>query len=132
MATLATQGMIKTSPLNLHPFSGSHLKEDVSFEQWAYEVRLALKTHTEGSVREAMIQCLKGATLEGVRNLGDEASVEDILEYHTGTFQGAAPFDTLLKNFFQLQQEDSEKFAQYSIKLESKLASLKWQYPDAL
>lgn len=132
VAALATQGMIKTSPLKLHPFSGSHLKEDVSFEQWAYEVRLALKTHTEGSVREAMIQCLKGATLEGVRNLGDEASVEDILEYLTGTFQGAAPFDTLLKNFFQLQQEDSEKVAQYSIKLESKLASLKWQYPHAL
>ena len=74
----------------------------------------------------------EGATLEGVRNLGDEASVEDILEYLTGTFQGAAPFDTLLKNFFQLQQEDSEKVAQYSIKLESKLASLKWQYPHAL
>ena len=33
-----------------------------------------------------MIQCLKGATLEGVRNLGDEASVEDILEYFTDTF----------------------------------------------
>lgn len=132
VAALATQGMIKTSPLKLHPFSGSHLKEDVSFEQWAYEVRLALKTHTEGSVREAMIQCLKGATLEGVRNLGDEASVEEILVYLTGTFQGAAPFDTLLKNFFQLQQEDSEKVAQYSIRLESKLASLKWQYPQGL
>ena len=132
VAALATQGMIKTSPLKLHPFSGSHLKEDVSFEQWSYEVRLAIKTHTELSVREAMIQCLKGATLEGVRNLGDEASVEDILEYLMGTFQGAAPFDTLLKNFFQLQQEDSEKVAQYSIKLESKLASVKWQYPHAL
>ena len=132
VAALATQGMIKTSPLKLHPLSGGHLKEDVSFEQWAYEVRLALKTHTEGSVREAMIQCLKGATLEGVRNLGDEASVEDILEYLTGTFQGTAPFDTLLKNFFQLQQEDSEKVAQYSIKLENKLASLKWHYPHAL
>ena len=132
VTALATQGMIKTSPLKLHPFSGSHLKEDVSFEQWAYEVRLALKTHTEGSVREAMIQCLKGATLEGVRNLGDEASVEDMLVYLTGTFQGAAPFDTLLKNFFQLQQDDSEKVAQYSIRLESKLASLKWQYPLGL
>ena len=31
-----------------------------------------------------------------------------------------------------MQQEDSEKVAQYSIKLESKLASLKGQYPDAL
>ena len=132
VAALATQGMIKTSRLKLHPFSGSHLKEDVSFEQWAYEVRLALKTHTEGSVREAIIQCLKGATLEGVRNLGDEASVEEILEYLTGTFQGAAPFDTLLKNFFQLQQEDSEKVAQYSIRFESKLANLKWQYPQGL
>ena len=74
----------------------------------------AFKTHTEGSVREAMIQCLKGTTLEGVRNLGDEASIEDIFAYLTSTFQGAAPFDTLLKNFFQLQQEDSEKVAQYS------------------
>ena len=55
VAALATQGTIKTSPLKLHPFSGSHLKENVSFEQWTYEVRIALKTHTEGSRREAMI-----------------------------------------------------------------------------
>ena len=68
-----------------------------------------------------MIQCLKGATLEGVRNLGDEASIEQILEYFTGTFQGAALFDTLLKISFLLQQEDSESVAQYSIRLESKL-----------
>ena len=37
-----------------------------------------------------------------------------------------------MKNFFQLQQEDSEKVAQYSIKLGNKLASLKWQYSHAL
>ena len=50
-----------------------------------------------------MVQCLKGPTLEGVRSLGEDASVADILNYLKGLFQGAAPFDTLLAKFFSTQ-----------------------------
>lgn len=132
LVSLTQKGVIKTTPPRLHPFSGENLKDDVSFEQWAFEIRQCLKTHTEGSVKEAMTQCLKGATLEGVRNLGDDASVAQILEHLKGTFQGAAPFDSLLKNFFSLGQEDTEPVAKYAIRLESQLASIKWQYPEGI
>ena len=46
-----------------------------------------------------MAQCLKGPTLEGVRSLGENVSVTDILKYLKSLFLGAAPFDTLLKTF---------------------------------
>ena len=95
-------------------------------------MRQYLKTHTEESVKEAMIQCLKGATLEGVRNLGEDSSVTQILEHLKCTFQGAAPFDTLLKNFFSLEQRENEDVAKFAIRLESQLASIKWQYPEEL
>ena len=132
LTSLTAKGIVKSSPPKLHPFSGEKHKEDVTFEQWSYEVRQYLKTHTEDSVKEAMIQCLKGATLEGVRNLGEDSSVTQILEHLKCTFQGAAPFDTLLKNFFSLEQGENEDVAKFAIRLESQLASIKWQYPAAL
>ena len=95
-------------------------------------MREYLKTHTEESLKEAMIQCLKGATLEGVRNLGEDSSVTQILEHLKCTFQGAAPFDTLLKNFFSLEERENEDVAKFAIRLESQLASIKWQYPEEL
>ena len=111
LTALTSRGIVKSSPPKLHPFSGENHKEDVTFEQWNYEVRQYLKTHTEESVKEAMIQCLKGVTLEGVRNLGEDSSVTQILEHLKCTFQGAAPFDTLLKNFFSLEQRENEDVA---------------------
>ena len=49
-----------------------------------------------------------------------------------GLFQGAAPFDTLLQNFFQLKQGELERVAKFAVRLESHLATLKWQYPEGL
>ena len=132
LAEIMTKGLLKTTPPKLHPFSGEQLREDVPYEQWEYEVKKALQSHTEKSVCEAMVQCLKGPTLEGVRSLGEDASVADILNYLKGLFQGAAPFDTLLQNFFQLKQGESERVAKFAVRLESHLATLKWQYPEGL
>ena len=132
LAEIMTKGLLKTTPPKLHPFSGEQLREDVPYEQWEYEVKKALQSHTEKSVCEAMVQCLKGPTLEGVRSLGEDASVADILNYLKGLFKGAAPFDTLLQNFFQLKQEESERVAKFAVRLESHLATLKWQYPEGL
>ena len=132
LTALTSKGIVKSSPPKLHPFSGEKHKEDVTFEQWNYEVRQYLKTHTEESVKKAMIQCLKGATLEGVRNLGEDSSVTQILEDLKCTFQGAAPFDTLLKTFFSLELKENEDVAKFAIRLESQLASIKWQYPEEL
>ena len=84
------------------------MREDVPYEQWEYEVKKTLQSHTEKSGCEAMVQCLKGPTLEGVRSLGEDASVADILNDLKGLFQGAA-LDTLLQFFFQLKQEESER-----------------------
>ena len=120
LAEIMTKGLLKTT---------EQLREDVPYEQWEYEVKKALQSHTEKSICEAMVQCLKGPTLEGVRSLGEDASVADILNYLKGLFQGAAPFDTLLQNFFQLKQEESERVAKFAVRLESHLATLKWQYP---
>ena len=132
LAAIMTKGLLKSTPPKLHPFSGEQLREDVPYEQWEYEVKKALQSHTEKSVCEALVQCLKGPTLEGVRSLGEDTSVADILNYLKGLFQGAAPFDTLLQIFFQLKQEESERVAKFAVRLESHLATLKWQYPEGL
>ena len=45
LTALTSRGIVKSSPPKLHPFSGKSHKEDVTFEQWNYEVRLLKNTH---------------------------------------------------------------------------------------
>ena len=79
-----------------------------------------------------MVQCFQGLPLEGVRSLGENASVTDILNYLKALFQGAAPFNTLLQIFSQFKQEESERVAKFAVRLKNHLTTLKWQYPEVL
>ena len=47
LAEIMTKGLLKNTPPKLHPFSGEQLREDVPYEQWEYEVKKALQSHTE-------------------------------------------------------------------------------------
>ena len=46
LADIMTKGLLKTTPPKLHPFSGEQLREDVPYEQWEFEVKKALQSHT--------------------------------------------------------------------------------------
>ena len=66
----------------LPPFSGAELvsKDEASCEQWAWQVREALKTYTLGAVRTALIQSVRGEVREFVSSVRFETSIEELLD----------------------------------------------------
>ena len=39
-------------------------------------------------------------------------------------------FDSLMRNYYTLVQEENEKFPQFATKIEIKLSSIKWRFPQ--
>ena len=61
-------------------FSGdSTQKGEVLFEQWVFEVRSVMQSHTEATLQEGMVWSLQGATSHLVQYLGLQALVEEII-----------------------------------------------------
>ena len=55
-------------------FSGDFTqKGQVLFEQWAFEVKSVMQSHTEVTLREGIVQSLCGATADMVQYLGLQA-----------------------------------------------------------
>ena len=47
-----------------------------------------------------------------------------------GKYRIAASYDSLMRDFYALVQEESEKVHQFATKIEIKLASIKWRFPN--
>ena len=47
-----------------------------------------------------------------------------------GKYGIAASYDSLMRDFYVLVQEDSQKAPQFATKIEIKLTSIKWRFPN--
>ena len=128
---LASHGLLRTQTPKISQFSGDELKGDVSFEHWEYEIETLRKAYTQNAIKEAITKSLKGSTAESLRSLGPLATVEQILQSMKGKYGIAASYDSLMRDFYALVQEESEKVPQFATKIEIKLASIKWRFPNS-
>ena len=67
--------MPKFSTFNIDSTS----EEEVSFEQWAFEVKSVMQRHTEVTLREGIVPSLCGAEADLVQYLGLQALVAEII-----------------------------------------------------
>ena len=76
---VGNSGMNK--PPQLPAFSGTDPvpKDEVSYEQWEFQVRGAMGTYTEESVKSALINSVRGEARKLVSFVGFEAGLSDIL-----------------------------------------------------
>ena len=119
-----------TQTPKISQFSGDELKGDVSFEHWEYEIETLRKAFAESTIKEAITKSLKGSAAESLRSLRPLATVKQILQYMKGKYGIAASYDSLMRDFYALVQEESGKVPQFATKIEIKLASLKWILPN--
>ena len=90
--------------LKFSVFSGdSTQKGEVSFEQWVFEVKSVMQSHTEATLREGIVCLLWGAMVELVQYLGPHAPVSDIINMLELIYGTIASFDTQMQNFYKLQ-----------------------------
>ena len=85
------------------------LKGDVSFEHWEYEVETLSRVFTESEIKEAITKCLKGSAAEALRSLGPLASVAEIMISMKGKYSVPASYDSLMRDYYTLVQEENEK-----------------------
>ena len=67
---------MRTNIPKLSIFSGERVKEEASFEQWAYELQSLRRTYSESALREGIQRSLRGAAADTVHNMGPEATLD--------------------------------------------------------
>ena len=81
-------------------------------------MRGAIATHTENSVRAAIVNSLRGPARDLVRFVGFDAPLEKILAEVTNRFGKWYTGDRLQQEFYRLSQEKGEKIGTFAGRLE--------------
>ena len=117
MTAVSTQIEMRISkPLQICIFSRQEpvLKEEGNYDQWEFQVRGAMATHTENSVRAAIINSLQGLARDLVGFVGFNAELERILMEVTNRFSKRYTGDKLQQEFYKLSQEKGEKIGAFT------------------
>ena len=93
-------------------------KEEGNYDQWEFQVRGAIATHTENSVRAAIVNSLRGPARDLVGFVGFDAPLERILAEVTNRFGKRYTSDKLQQEFYTLSQEKGEKIGAFAGRLE--------------
>ena len=98
---------------NFSIFSGdSTQKREVLFEQWAFEVKSVMQSHTEVTLREGIVWSLCRATADLVWYLGLQAPVSEIINKVEPIYGTVASFNILMQNFYNCNK-GRQKRCQY-------------------
>ena len=121
MTAVATQSEMKISkPPQICIFSGQEPvpKDEGNYDQWEFQVRGAIATHTENSVRAAIVNSLRGLARDLVGFVNFDADLERILMEVTNRFSKRYTGDQLQQEFYKLNQEKGEKIGTFAGRLE--------------
>ena len=115
----------------INPFSGSEVvgKGEVSYAQWAYEVKTLQPSYGENLLREGILRSLKGTAADLVRYLGPQASLQKILDKLETVYGAVSTFDQLMLGLYSLKQEKAEKIQQFATRLEEAVNQIALQFP---
>ena len=116
---------------DLPPFSGADLvpKDEESWEQWEFQVRGFLDTHTLEAMHSALIHSVRGAARELVGFVGYQTELDVILQLLEKRFGKKLTRDKLQQDFYQLSQERGEKVKAFAGRLEQVYRKLQDKFP---
>ena len=133
MSSIKETGETKIAkPPQVCTFSGQDPvpKEEGNYDQWEFQVRGAIATHTENSVRAAIINSLRGPARDLVGLVGFDAPLEKILAEVTNRFGKRYTGDRLQQEFYRLSQEKGEKIGAFAGRLELTYRRLHDRLPE--
>ena len=116
---------------DLPPFSGADPvpKDEGSWEQWEFQVRGFLDTHTLEAVRSVLIHSVRGAARELVGFVGYQAELGVILKSLEKRFGKKLTGDKLQQDFYQISQDKGEKVKAFAGRLEQVYRKLQDKFP---
>ena len=100
-----------SKPPQICIFSGQEPvpKEEGNYDQWEFQVRSAIATHTENSMRAAIVNSLQGPVRDLVGFVGFDTNLEKILMEVTNRFGKRYTGDKLQQEFYKLSQEKGRR-----------------------
>ena len=128
------KGALRTTVPRLSNYSGDMTGKagEVSFEQWSFEVQGLRKTSSESAIREGMNRSLKGPAADTVRNMGPEATLDEILKKLSINYGVVISFDALMGNFFKADMLTSETVPLYANRIESLMSRIRDRFPERI
>ena len=118
-------------PPKLPKFSGDSSRDTVSYAQWQFEVQTHSINYTESKMKEAIVVALTGTAADIIRMMGREVSVEDILRKLSSIYGTVGTMETMLEEFYQLEQESGEDVAKYASRVETMAGTILEHFPTA-
>lgn len=104
-------------PPRLPIFSGA--KSDAAFDLWKYELAcLRKRAKDQTSVLEAVNRSLRGSAARIVMHLGENASLQDIVQKLTSIYGEVGGSDEAMAALYNATQQDKETVSEWSCRLE--------------
>ena len=120
-----------SAPLNLPIFLGQEPvpSTEGSIDQWFFQVKGALATHTEEAVRSAVIGSVMGAAHELLEFIGYGEEMNDIVRHIKERFGQVPSKAKLQKEFFLMEHRKTESVNQFAGGVEQRFKRLRALYP---
>ena len=80
----------------------------------------------------AVRKLIRGKAKSVLRSLGPEFSIDEAIAMLVREYEGIASLDIVFKDFYQMQQEKSEKVQIFSVRLREGLNRLITRFPDKI
>jgi hypothetical protein len=119
--TAPTFSLIPTPRLPV--FDGG--EKDTSFQLWKNEVRCLARDQSQAVVIQAVRRSLKGKAADLLLHMGDDISVDRILEKFEVIFGEVKTAEQLLESFYSAKQTGKEDVAAWGCRLEDIVTKLK-------
>ena len=105
--------------LSCYHGDGSTGKQDISYDQWRYEVDCLIKEkYADSIIAQSIRNSLRGNAAKVIMRLGPEASVKDILEKMESIFGSIERGESVMQEFYSATQGLSEDSMTWSCRLE--------------
>ena len=105
--------------LSCYHGDGSTGKQDISYDQWRYEVDCLIKEkYADSIIAQSIRNSLRGNAAKVIMRLGPEASVKDILEKMESIFGSIERGESVMQEFYSATQGLTEDSMTWSCRLE--------------
>ena len=108
------------------------VKEEVSFEQWSYELQSLRKACSESALSKGIQRSLRGATANTVCNIGPEATLDTIIKKFSIIYGNVKSYDILMGDFYCANQGEEETVTSFATCIEGLLSYVRDKYPHQI
>ena len=116
-------------PPKLPSFSGDSTKDSVSFDQWVYQVKAHAQNYNESKMREALVIALKGTAADMVRLMGEESSVDNVLQRLAVIYGTVGSYESMMQEFYDMSQRQGEDVAMYASRVQRMAGTISEHFP---